>query len=68
LHFGGAGVGPEVGEVLDQAHRDGEFVLSRRVVSSVAFDETLKLEPIFALATVGRVGESVHFEGLSDGT
>ena len=39
-----------------------------RVLASVGFDEAFKLEPVLAFAAVGRVGESIHFEGCADGT
>ena len=37
-------------------------------LESEGFDEAFDGEPIFAFAAVGRVGPSVHLEGLSDGT
>lgn len=55
-------------EVFDQTDGDGELVLCRWVLLSVSLNLAFELEPIFALATVGRIGPSVHFEHLADGT
>lgn len=67
-YLGRRRVGSEFDQVFDEAHGDGKFVLGGGVLSSVPFDLSFKLEPIFAFATVGRVGPSVHLESLSDGT
>ena len=37
-------------------------------MSMVGFNEAFKGEPILAFAAVGRVGPSIHFECLADGT
>lgn len=55
-------------EVFDKAYRDCEFVLGRSVLSAVGFDESFDFEPILAFTPIGRVRESVHCEGLADGT
>jgi len=67
-YLGGGGFRSKFDQVFDEAYGDGKLVLGGWVLSSVPFDLSFELEPIFALATVGRVGPSVHLESLSDGT
>jgi len=55
-------------EVGHKTYGDCKFVLDGRVMSLVGLNESFEGEPIPAFAAVGRVGPSVHLEGLADGT
>jgi hypothetical protein len=55
-------------EILYQTYGDGEFVFRRWVLASKGFNKPLDGEPVLALATVGRIGQSVQLKGLPDGT
>jgi hypothetical protein len=54
--------------VVDNGDRNGQFVLGRRVLSSICLNLSLQHQPVFSFASVGGVGESLQFERLADGT
>jgi hypothetical protein len=54
--------------VIDHRYRDGKLVLWWRVLPFVGFDDSLNFEPVLSFAAIGRVTDSIQFEGLADRT